>query len=264
MPRPCGAVLDGLVHGQPLRGRLLARDHDIDVVAAAQAVIGHRKQAVGVRRQVDANDLGLLVDDVVDEPRILMAEPVVVLPPHVRTEEVVERSDRPTPRDVVARLQPLGVLVEHRIDDVNERLVAREEAVPARQQIGLQPALALMLAEHFHHAAVGAELVVFRIDFGHVAARGHVQHILPAIRVVLVRAEQAEVLAVQVQLHDVAQEPAHFPRRFGGGCARARHLDGVVAEVRHLEIAQQQAAVGVRIVAHAAMTRRAPVRQFRS
>ena len=40
------------------------------------------------------------------------------------------------------RLQPFGVLVEHRIDDVNERLVAREEAVPPGQQVAFQPALA--------------------------------------------------------------------------------------------------------------------------
>ena len=155
---------------------------------------------------------------------------VVVLPPDVRAEEVVERGDRPPPRNVVAHLQPLGVLVEHRIDDVDERLVAREEAVPAGQQIALQPALALVLAEHFHHAAVRAELVVLRIDFGHVAAIGHFQHVLPAVRVVLVRAEQAEVLAVQVQLHDVAQELAHHARRFGGrsrrGSARRRHSRG--------------------------------------
>ena len=71
---PGGAVLDGLVHRQPLRRRLLAGDDDVDVVAAAQAVVGHRQQRIGVRRQIDADDLGLLVDDVVDEAGILVAE----------------------------------------------------------------------------------------------------------------------------------------------------------------------------------------------
>ena len=61
-------MLDGLIHREPLRRRLLAGDNDVDVVAAAQAVIGHRQQAVGIRRQVDADDFGLLVDDMVDEP----------------------------------------------------------------------------------------------------------------------------------------------------------------------------------------------------
>ena len=62
-----GAVLDRLVHGQPLRRGLLAGDNDVDVVPAAQAVVGHAQQGVGVRRQVDADDIGLLVDNVVDE-----------------------------------------------------------------------------------------------------------------------------------------------------------------------------------------------------
>ena len=45
-----------------------SRDDDVHVVAAAQAVVGHRKQAVGIRRQVDPDGLRLLVDDVIDEP----------------------------------------------------------------------------------------------------------------------------------------------------------------------------------------------------
>ena len=136
----------------------------------------------------------------------------MVLPPNVRAEEVVERGDRPPPGDVLAHLEPLGMLVEHRVDDVNERFVAGEEAVPAGQQIAFQPALALVFAEHFHHAAVGAEFVVVRVDLGQVAAIGHLQNILPAVRVVFIRAEQAEVLAIQVQLHHVAEELAHHPR----------------------------------------------------
>ena len=144
------------VHGQPLRSRLLARDDDVDVVAAAQAMVGNRQQAVGVRRQIDADDLGFLVDDVVDEARVLVGEAVVILAPDMARQEVVQRGDRPPPGDVIAHLQPLGVLVEHRIDDVDERLVAGEEAVPAGEQIALEPALALVLAEHLHYPPVRA------------------------------------------------------------------------------------------------------------
>jgi hypothetical protein len=39
-------------------------------------VVGDREQAVGVRGEVDADDLGLLVDHMVDEPRVLVREPV--------------------------------------------------------------------------------------------------------------------------------------------------------------------------------------------
>jgi hypothetical protein len=34
---------------------MLSRDDDIDVVAAAQAMVEHRQEAIGVRRQIDAH-----------------------------------------------------------------------------------------------------------------------------------------------------------------------------------------------------------------
>ena len=105
---PRGAVLDGLVHRQPLRRWVLARDHDVDVVAAAQAVVHHREQAVGVRRKVDPDHLGLLVDHVVDEPGVLVGEAVVVLPPDVRGQQDVQRGDRPTPGQVLVTLSHLA------------------------------------------------------------------------------------------------------------------------------------------------------------
>ena len=70
-----------LVNGQPLRSRLLAGHNQIDVVLAAQAVVGHREQRIRVGRQIDAHHLGLLVYQVIDETGILVAEAVVVLPP---------------------------------------------------------------------------------------------------------------------------------------------------------------------------------------
>src|SRR6516225_10956433 len=96
----------------------------------------------------------------VDETGILMAEPVVILSPYMTGKEVVQRADGPSPGNVMAHLQPFGVLVEHRIDDVNKRLVAREETVPAGQQIAFEPALALVLAEHLHDPPVGCQMVV--------------------------------------------------------------------------------------------------------
>src|ERR1039457_1073303 len=76
-----GAVLDGGVHRQPLRRRVFACDHDVDVMAAAQAVVHHRQQAVRVRRKVNPHDLGLLVYNVIDETGILVRKAVVILAP---------------------------------------------------------------------------------------------------------------------------------------------------------------------------------------
>ena len=44
-------------------------------------------------------------------------------------------------------------LVHHRVDDVDEGLVAVEQAVPPAQDVPLEPALARVLREHLHDAA---------------------------------------------------------------------------------------------------------------
>ncbi|TKS62328.1 MAG: hypothetical protein EWM73_02563 [Nitrospira sp.] len=172
---------DRLVHVEPLRRRLFPRDNDVDVVAAAQTVVGDGQERIGVGRQIDPDHLGLLIHHMIDEPRILVAEPVVILPPDVGGQEIIQRGDRSPPWDVAADLQPLGMLVEHRVDDVNERFVAGEEPVTTGQEIAFQPALALMLTEHLHDPAVRREVVVVGIAIRHPRAIGHLQHILPAV-----------------------------------------------------------------------------------
>ena len=52
------------------------------------------------------------------------------------------------------------MLVEHRVHDVDEGLVTVEEAVAAGQEIALEPAFAQVLAEHFHHAPVGRQILI--------------------------------------------------------------------------------------------------------
>jgi hypothetical protein len=225
-------VPNGFVHREPLRRRLLAGDDHVHILTAAQTVVRHRQQGVRVRRQVDAHDVGLLVDDVIDEPRVLMAEPVVVLTPDVRREQVVERGHGRTPRDVASRLQPLRVLVEHRV------LVAREEPVTPREQISLEPALAEMLAQDFHHPAIGRDMFVGRDD----APRGHAirdfeQRIEP-VGARLVGTEHAEVVPFRIPDHDVAEETAQHARRLAVHRARCRNLDRVVAEVGEEEVAR--------------------------
>src|SRR5262249_28431787 len=80
---PGFAVLDRLVHCQPLGRWLFAGDEYVDVVAASQAVIGNGKQTVRIGREIDPYDFRLLVYDVIDETRVLMTKAVVILPPDV-------------------------------------------------------------------------------------------------------------------------------------------------------------------------------------
>ena len=137
------------------RRRLFTRHNDIHIVAASQAVIADRKQAVCIGRQIDADNIRLLVHDVIDEAGVLMAESVVVLTPDVRGKQIIQRRDRTPPGDVSRNFQPFGMLIEHRIHDVDERFVAGEKAMAPGKQITFEPTLAHVLAEHFDDAAVG-------------------------------------------------------------------------------------------------------------
>ena len=225
--------------------------------SAAQAVVGHREQGVRVRRQVDPHDLGLLVDDVVDEARVLVAEAVVVLPPHVRGQQVVQRGDRAGATAAVGGPEPLGVLVEHRVDDVDERLVAAEEAVPAGEQVALEPALTGVLGEDLHDPAVGRRGGRRR----HASRPCHVRSVASRtacepVGVVLVGREHAEVPCSGSRVMTSRRNVPEHPRRLDRPRARVLDLDRVLAEVGHPQVAQQHAAVGVRVGAHPAVARR--------
>src|SRR6185437_6338697 len=80
------AMLHGGIHAQPLRGRMFSSDDDIHVMPATQTMVHDRQQTIGIRRQVHPDNLGLFIDHVVDEPRVLVGETVVILPPNVRSE----------------------------------------------------------------------------------------------------------------------------------------------------------------------------------
>ena len=113
-------------------------------------------------------------------------------------------------------LQPLGVLVEHRVDDVDEGLVAGEEAVPAGEQVAFEPALAQVLAEDLHHPAVGREVVVVGQDLAPSQARSVTSKTrVQRFEAVSSGPKTRKLRLVAVELHHVAQEAAHDARRLG-------------------------------------------------
>lgn len=76
-----------------------------------------RKQAVSVRRKVDADNFGALVGNDIKETGILMGEAVVVLSPHNRCQEDVERGDLDTPLHLETLFEPFAVLSKKVSDD---------------------------------------------------------------------------------------------------------------------------------------------------
>ena len=202
-------------------------------------------------------DLGALVGDDIEEAGVLVREAVVVLPPDGRGDQQVQRGDIGAPGQLVAFLQPLGVLVEHRVDDVDEGLVGREEAVPAGQQVAFEPALERVLAEHLHDAAVGRQIAAVGV-LGEILAE-------PGLLGDLVdRVSRLEAFSSGPKTRKFSCCRASMSRRKlpsdwvvpTSVVPGFSTCDGVVAEVRQAQRLAQQAAVGVRVGAH-------PPRAFR-
>lgn len=128
---------DSLLHGEVLEMLLLVGNNDVDVVFATKAVVHCREQAVGVWWEVDTDNLGTLVRHYVEEAWVLMRESVMILSPDSRSKQNVERSNLLSPFDFETLLNPLAVLVDHGVNDVNERLVAVEQTVPSGENVAL-------------------------------------------------------------------------------------------------------------------------------
>jgi len=258
-PGAARAMNNRVLHREEGQRGLLAGDDHVHVVPAAETVVGDREKRVGVGRQVDADHLGLLVCDVIDEARILVREAIVILAPDVRGQQVVEGRDRAPPRNLARHLQPLRVLVEHRVDDVDEGLVTVEEAVATGQEVALEPALAEVLGEDLEHAALRCELLVRRLDSCLPGLVRDLEDRAQPVRLRLVRPEQPEVLGIRGD--HVAQEAAEDARRLRELGSGRLHLDCVVPEVRERQIPQQLAAVRVRVRAHPTLAARRQLRQ---
>jgi hypothetical protein len=127
--------------------------------------------------------------------------------------------------------------------------------VAAGEEVAFEPPLALVLGEDLHDAAVVRHVLVRGVDLGLPLAVGGLEDGVPAVGGGLVRAEDAEVAGLGVELEDVAQELPLDAGRLGQGGAGEVDLHGVVAEVGYPEVAQHGAAVGVGVGAHPPLAR---------
>ena len=136
----------------------------------------------------------------------MMGKTVVILPPNVRAQEIVERSDFTPPREAGSHFEPLGMLIEHGIDDVDEGLIAIEHAVPPGEEIPLEPSFALMLAQHLHDTAGGGEPLVVRHGGGIPLAIGCTEECDDREKAVGVRWE-IDAHDFRFLVYDVVDEP---------------------------------------------------------
>ena len=187
----------------------------------------------------------------IQEAGILVGEAVVVLLPDMGGEKIIQRRDVTAPRQLRGDLEPFGVLVEHRVDDVDERLVAIEQPVPAGQQITFQPSLALVFAEHrIEHSPCGSEEFVVLDGAGLPLPVGDLKDRAEHVGQGFVGSEDPEVALLVVERDDIAQEGAEHAGVLCLHRAGRGHRNRVGAEVGHPQVTQQHPAVGVRVGAH--------------
>ena len=87
-----------LLHVEPLIGRVLACDDDVDELLGAEASISDVQQSVGIGREIDS--CAGLVAHVVEQSWILVTKTVVVLAPYMRGEQNVQRRDGESPTEI--------------------------------------------------------------------------------------------------------------------------------------------------------------------
>ena len=121
------------------------------------------------------------------------------------------------------------------------------------EQVAFEPALAVMLAEHLHHAAVRRHVVVGGQDGVHRAPVLDGEDVSQSIRVGLIGTEQPEVLLSGIPREHVAHQLSELTRRLVALAAGTTDRDRVVREVRKVEVPQHPPAIDVRIGAHAAV-----------
>ena len=96
-------------------------------------------------------------------------------------EQVIERGDGLAPGNTARGFQPLGMLVEHGSNNVDERLIAGEKAVPAGEQVAFQPAFTHVLAQNFHHPPIRRDVFIVCQDFRRRDPVCHFKHRLQTV-----------------------------------------------------------------------------------
>ena len=130
------------------------------------------------------------------------------------------------------------MLVQHRIDDVNERLVAVEEPVPSGEQVALEPALTHVLGQHLEHAPVPGQAFVRGKHPPPASVCPSPKRRLPGGWTRSHRDEEQEV--VRVARDDVLEKRSERARRLCDLTAGLVDLEPVVAKVGQREIAKRR------------------------
>jgi hypothetical protein len=166
------------------------------------------------------------------------------LTPHRAGEQDVERGHGLTPGHLKTLLDPLGVLVDHRVDDVHEWLVAVEKSMATREDVAFKPTLHGVLRQHLHDSALRAEvstiLVLWQVSV-HPDLLSSLVDLAELVALRLIRAHDAERLLVVAD--DRVEEFGELAHAWSGGDARLVDLHCEFAEVLQAERSAEESTV---------------------
>src|SRR5579862_348124 len=104
--------------------------------------------------------------------------------------------------------------------------------MPSCEQIAFQPALAKMLAEHFHHAPVWRDMVIRFQNFGSRGPLCDLEDMRQMIRCCLIGSKQSKIAQLLIGLYHIADESAHDQCSLCTNTARKRNIDRIAAKIR--------------------------------
>src|SRR4029077_12711850 len=113
-------------------------------------------------------------------------------------------------------------------------LLKEKEAVLAGQKIAFEPALALVLGQHLHYASRRRQVLIVCNASRVPRPVCHRKHVLPAIGIELVRAEQAKIARFEVAAHDAPKKRAHHAGGLDIDGSWTWNRDGGIPKIRQL------------------------------
>src|SRR5215510_12187923 len=143
------------------------------------------------------------------------------------------------------------MLIEHRVHDVDEGLIAVDQSMPAAQNVTLKPPLHRVLAEHLHNSTVRCKLSPVSILREVLAEPDLLTNFIDRVELVglcLVWPKDPEVL--HVSPHHFAEKHAQLGNATGQACAGFLDFNTSAAEIRHLQWLAYQATIRNGIGAH--------------
>src|SRR5438105_3610878 len=123
--------------------------------------------------------------------------------------------------------------------------------MPTGQKIAFEPAFAEMLTEYFHDTTRWIDVIIDADRAAGKAAVFDIEHIVEAIRISFIRAEQSKIRRFSILNKHIAKHHPEPSSRLLMLGSRLLHFQRILAEIGYVQIVQNPATVCVRVRSYA-------------